>query len=435
MSLSNTFGLPFVSFSGSNGDVSSVSGLLRVSGAIGLTRATYADNNYLALRKQGLLAYKTLDEAIASWRVSGEAQLLFGTPTVTNQATIHVGEGQVLVISGGHPQNQKADVDVEYTNIIGKGIDATILTHTGDYTANQPGLRFSIASGSIQNLTINTDNAADPTSFSNGGFDIQTASQSVLLVDRVKFYGRGTSYNVAAISNGIPFYGIIRNCIFDNHCITTSQISFGNSFNGILENSTFNVRPSVISAVSFSNTTHGGNISNCTFSGVPDVALITLVDSNYIGEIDNCYFRSDTSGVLAIKASEFAAGNPARFLVTDSTFEMQGPCLSGQLGINARIVNCYMRTEQGNQHCVMLQNDSFGNPGIVTILGSRLIGNGTGLAVFSMHSGGAVSANCLIAGSYLRMPNGDVPSSSISSNITNVALSPCNVETPSSITI
>lgn len=427
---SNIFGLNPVFFSGVNGDIYATSGLLHVSGSISSTRATFADSDYIALRKQGYLAYANLQDAVESW-VSGEAFTRFGIPTDTNQATIYVGEGRVNMLRPAQPLNTKVRVTLEYINIIGRGIDATNLTPNGSFSANQMAMNWEAVSGSIQNLTINTDNDADPTSYTNGGINISTATESALLVDRIKFYGRGTSYSAPAINFNVPFHGIVRNCIFDNKAYQTYMFNCGNKFNGVIENCVFNVIPGTLAAVNFSNTSHGGNFSNCTFSGTPDVALVNLVDSNYIGEIDNCYFRSDASGVVALTMSEFAANNPSRPLITDCTFEMQGPCVSGQMGINARFMNCYMRTEQGDQHCIIMAPLTSG-PGSISVFGSRLIANGTGLSVFNAHTG---TTNCLIAGSYLRMPNGDTPGSSISSNINNVALSPCNVETPSSITI
>jgi hypothetical protein len=396
----------------------------------------YVDNDYIALRKQGLLAYYTLYEAVNAWNPGGEAALKFGNPTSTQWGTIILGCGiiQMVPFPNVLPQGTMVEIITEYINIIGQGIDATILQSNGSYFAGATGIRFQTSYFTIQNLTIN----GDDTTFGNnnlGGFSISPQNGPCNgLIQNVKFYGRANTYSASAISiNSNPFVGIIKDCIFDNYFYGGGpQVSFQSAtFNGIMDGCRF-ITPQAGYSILFGNTSHGGSITNCTFSGTPDTCLIYIFDSNYIGEISNCYFYSPTSGIPAIINTEFAQGNASRCMISDCTFEMQGTCLSGIFNSAARIYNCYMRTEQGDQSCIKMYPTTNGFPSTISIFGSRLIGAGTGLALEAVHTG---TAPCVLAGNYMRMPNGDVAGTAISNQITNVASTPFNTELPSSLTI
>jgi hypothetical protein len=398
------------------------------------SNCVYVDNDYIALRKQGLLAYATLYEAVNSWKNNGEAQRKYSTPTTTQWGTIMLGAGIIQIVPLGLPNNTFVDIDIDYLALIGLGIDATILQSNGGYSANQMAIRVLCSYFTAQNFTINGDDVV----FGNnnlGGFNISPQNgPSNALIQNIKFYARANTYSASAISLGSnPFVGIIKDCIFDNYGYGgIPQVSFQSAtFNGLLDGCRF-ITAQAGYSILFGNTSHGGSITNCTFSGTPDNALLYMFDSNYIGEISNCYFYCPTSGIPAIVNVEFAAGNASRPMISDCTFEMQGPCLTGVFNTASRVYNCYMRTEQGDQSCIKMYPTSNGAVSTISVFGSRLMGAGTGLAIEAVHTG---IAPCVLVGNYMRMPNGDVAGTAVSNQITNVASTPFNTELPSSLTI
>lgn len=435
MGAANIFDIAQLYWTGTKGDISCTGGIPLVSEfPFSASGVVYVDNNWQVLSGRGLLAYPNLYEAIASWRVSGAARTRYGIPTVLNHGIIMLGAGRVQMIPEGLPANTKANVNVENLAIIGQGIDVTSLsTYGGSFSANQNSLDINATGFSIQNLTINVDHNGDPTDANLGGMSINVVSNAI--IDRVKFYGRSNSYSAAAIeATTAAFNGIIRNCIFDDRVQAGDLVRFG-GFNGVLENCLFSIIGGTNCAINVGagSSNSKGNISNCTFSGSPaSQYFVYISDLNYLGEINNCYFTSRDSGTVGIASYEPSAGSPSQPLISDCTFEMCGPCVSGQLGISTRIVNCYCRTELGNQSAIYLAPGYFGNPGEVTVLGSTVLGAGTGLAVFVNHTG---ESNCLLAGNYLRVPQGGAAGTSVSNNIVNVAINPFNTELPSSITI
>lgn len=390
----------------------------------------YVDNDYKKLRSKGLLAYGNLSDAIDSWNIGGKANAKYGTPSLLNQATILLGAGTIQMLPAGLPQDTTFDANVEFLNIIGQGIDATTLVTNNSFSANVAAFRCAITNFSISHLTINTDHLG----YNSGGIGFISAVESNAIIDSVKFYSRNNSYSAPAIFWNIPFNGTIKNCIFDASLTSNYTINMSASFNGLIDSCIFTVHSNMNNGIRFIGgaADSAGNISNCNFSGAPNSSFITITDANYIGEINNCYFVSTRSGCVGIQSLEVSAANPSNPFITDCTFEMCGPCISGQFGINTRIMDCYMRTELGNQSCLYMSPSFFGEAGSVSIFGSRLIGAGTGLSVFSEVTG---VSNSVIVGNYLRMPNGDVPGTSISNNINNVATNPYNIELPANITI
>ncbi len=429
----NTFGLNAHFFSGFNGDLTASGGNIKSRSFQFPSRNTvYVSNDYANLSGRGVLAYGTLYEAVNSWR-SGIASGLFGMPTVVNQATIVLDAGEVQIIPVGLPQNTKVNIDFDFLNIIGQGIDSTVLKSSGSYTANQSAISASAPYFSLQDFTFNGDDVIVGNNIL--GINISTTSDCNALIQNLRFYSRGNTFSHQAISVGgsFGFVGIIKDCIFDGYLAGgVQQVSFSAPFNGIMDGCRFLTNSGTSISLHFGNTQHRGTVMNCSFSGSPDTCFIFLQDASYYGEINDCYFYSPTSGVPAIINVETSAESPARTLIRDCTFEMQGTCMSGQFSVNTRIYNCYMRTEQGDQSCIKMYPTSFGNPSQITILGSRLIGAGTGLALEAVHTG---VSNCVLAGNITRMPNGDVAGTSISNQIVNVALTPFNTELPSSLAI
>jgi hypothetical protein len=431
----NLFDVSKLFWTGTKGDISCSGGVPVISEfPFSASGVVYVDNNWQVLSGRGLLAYPNLYEAVASWRTSGAARTRYGTPNAYNHGIIMLGAGKVQMLPEGLPINTHVSVDVEHIAIVGQGIDVTSLsTYGGSWSAGANSLDVAAANFSIQNLTINQDHNCDPNDVNLGGISFSVPTSGI--IDRVKFYGRGNSYSAQSFYGGSNFNGVVRNCIFDAKGASVDIMVFQGGFNGVVENCVFNVIPGTNCAINLVNASAGdkGSISNCTFSGSPaSKYFVFIADNDYLGEINNCYFTSRDSGTVGIAAYETAAGNPSRPLITDCTFEMCGPCISGQLGIATRIVNCYCRTELGNQSCIYLAPGYFGNPGEVTVIGSTLIANGTGLCVYVNHTG---ESDCLIANNILRLPQGGSPGDSISNNIVNVALNPFNTEIPSSITI
>lgn len=374
----------------------------------------YVDRDYKKLRSKGLIAFDNVQEAIEAWDAGGVARAKFGTPTATSQATILCGAGLVYARKL-NPANSPIEVYTDYINIVGLGIDATVIgLGTGRTTSSGVAFfRFRVAHFSVRNCTLYLSISGG----SEGGISLASVA-SYGIIENVKFVtdvANGYHFN----TGGVDFSGIIRNCIFDTSNATVGnyqplQIGGGGSdtFNGIIDGCKFILGTSTHYAIYFDVSLAAGSVqgsvSNCYFEGSPLVAFIRGGDDNAFGEISNCYFRCEIAGIPAIL-------HPGSGFISDCTFQMRGACIyvpSGLAVNRLRIMNCYMLTYGDNQNCIHLISAT----GTFYLCGNRIISNGTGLAIYSDSAVNAEITHCT-----MRKPTGGGAGSSISSNITNIA--------------
>ncbi len=362
----------------------------------------YVDNDYLKLRKKGLLAYNTLQNAVQAWRDGGEAQRKFGTPSATSPCAIILGVGRLET----HNSTSAYGIDVEYLSIVGQGKDVSILASS----------------------IFTTGYLLETVVFNYGFFNFTVTSTSSLLLRQsglamggewngIKFTGNasGAPVQVAMLA------GRIVNCTFDFSSSTTTTTVFqliGGTSSGDILNCTFLGSSTVTTLYSYTGTNFTGNIRNCTFSGNVVTSLITLAGTDsYFGEISDCTLLSNSSTATGIVVSSASA---TEFMIRNCNIIGLGIAIDAIMTFRSRIQNCYLSAGDANNHAVNVRTGSTGG----NISHCRVLGHNTGRAINSVDAITMEVTNCT-----LRMPNGDVAGSSVSSNLTNRSPIPYNSET------
>lgn len=400
------------------------------------SNVVYIDDDYLNLRKKGLLAYNNLEDAVNSWATGGEADLKFGTPSATKYGTISIGCGNFATILSTSSSDY-VTISTEYLCIIGQGIDSTILSTRKSGLAYSPLIRVFVDNFIIKDLSI--DSHYNSNVYNSLILRPKTTSNASV-IENIKFFTSAAgSYDYYHIYVNGNFSGTIRNCIFDGTNLDSQFIYIDSGdFDGIITDCIFkNVSTNALVVIQVQGgVTMRGSISNCMFSGSPSEAFIRFTDSSYSGEINDCLFYSTRNGTCGISLYEVAANNGSEMFLTDSTFDMAGPCISGYMSNRTRIMDCFLKTYGGNQSCIFLSVGSFGQSESgaagFSLFGSRVLGYGTGLAIYTTYTGNVTAS---FAGNYLRLPDGGSEGDSISANILNNLTNAFNAEIPSTISI
>lgn len=355
----------------------------------------YVDNDYLKLRGKGLLAYRTLEDAVISWRAGGAAVNKYGTPSTTNRGAILVGVGTIECLS----VTSDCVIDVDFLNIIGQGKDVTILTSSAVSVGNM--VQFNVGNCVLKDLTIkapvNASRAliqAGPTF--NGNWDnIKVTGNPISVL---------TQFNPA-------LEGRITNCVFDGSAISTAINTFtlggtclAGGFFGCLFTATSS-QPIILSL----GADFQGVIRDCEFRGPVTTAVVSSTGgSGGFGGFFNCYFESESAASSFSGTSAFSG-----FSFTHCSFLSEGKVISIKSNERTKFVDCSILALVGNNHSIeLLTTSTFFN-----ISNCRVLGSGTGLAISSVDAINAIITNCA-----LKTPTGDTPGSSVSSNITNIAL-------------
>lgn len=370
----------------------------------------YVDNDYKKLRSKGLLAYRTLEEGVISWRAGGKARARYGTPSATNPALISVGAGTIETLS----VTTECLVDVDFLSVVGRGRETTILTSSAGTIDTI--LRFNTTNYLLKDLTVLGPSNA------NRVLTQSTAANWVGTWDNIRVTGNPV-LQLSIISAG--FDGKIIDCIFDGSSISTAI--------GGLEISTATITGRIVDCIflgSSSQTTlitlsadFQGKIIGCEFRGNVATALFTSTSTfGGFGEISDCYFECERSGTIGMLCNSVSG---AGFIISNSTILTEGKCMSIVGGDRLRISSCYLFVLTGNFDAIELLSGTTN----IGLYGTRVGGTGSGLAINSVSA-----VNATIVGSFLRMPTGNVPGSSISSNVTNIVNSPFNAEIPASVT-
>jgi hypothetical protein len=404
MSASNNFNLGSRKFTGSNGDVSTSNGNL-VVGSYSTPRANavYVDNDYATLSAKGILAYGTLEDAVASWRSGGAAQVRYGTPSATNPALIIVGAGQIECLIAGN--TTQLSIDVDFLTIAGTGKISTVLTTANSIT--QTMVALSAQHINLYNLTLKGTTLVQGI--------IRTAVTTYSGVwNNVKVTGDTNTSFVSFGSNLVNSF--FYDCEFDftgtanvmTNAFTISGSASGNIFK--FYNCAFSGNSGSTRLLSITGRVDEGNFIDCVFSGALNTALIQTATIYYIGNFQNCIFNSSASS----SAIGFQVNDADPEMVFEGCFfQTRGNCITGQFSNRTRILNSFLLCFGSNVDAV----SAVGAAGLA-ISNCRIVTQGTGLAINADGSLTAQITNCT-----LRKPTVNTAGSSISSNITNAASS------------
>jgi hypothetical protein len=373
----------------------------------------YLDNDYLNLRAKGLLAYNNLQDAIEAFSAGGAAAVKFGTPSATNPCAILIGVGTFETHRGA----VSYFINTDYISIIGQGKEVSILTSAYNLIGKGPMIDFNVENHILRDFQV-----------------LGTANTQCLLREaggsafpgqwiNLKIVGYHTDSSSSATIQGISLTGRIIDCDFDGTNSTGGSLfSFGGSNDtGNIEGCRFLCSSSNIAALIYSGTNLQGDILNCTFRGNingPFFSAGGAVDS-YSGTIANCDFESvNVCSSIGIQAN---GGAFNQCLIHSCNFLTGSNCIQINSGERVRIVACNLASIQNstNVDAILIKSGSTG----CSISNCRIVGNGTGLAIKA-----EAAVTCAITNCALRMPNGDVAGSSISSNITNNASMAFNAE-------
>lgn len=372
----------------------------------------YVDNDYAKLRSKNLLAYGTLEEAVASWR-NGPASGKYGATHSGNPGTILLGAGFIR----SHTGNVSYQVDIDYLNIIGVGKDSTILS-TNVSINNGVILGLQAEHINLSNFTI-TNTIDCPYAFS------QSASGMEGKFFNLKFNGpSNSSSRFLQFDNSLN--GVIENCEFDFSKRTTnsvtSDILINGNFGGRLDNCIFKFN-SFSSTIINTSAGSSGVLSDCWFRGNVNGYVLNFGGaSTQLLEINDCRFETEYGKGI------YSSTVPFSVLITDSSFVTSGTCLEFLGTTSTKIANCHFNCYRGDGSAIICSGGTNNNG--MTMFSSRVLGNGTGLGILAVPS--TIITTGAISHNILRMPNGDINGSSISSNFVNTIATPFNSELTSS---
>jgi hypothetical protein len=373
------------------------------------SKCIYVDNDWQAMRQQGLLAYSNLGDALNAWDSNGEATKRFGYPSATAPATIILGAG--IIPCGQTEPGGTPYVNNDYVHIIGQGVDVTILTNTvssnGGIINFQPAALHNI----ITNLTIKCG-----TSCSYGIYWTLGTNWTGLL-NNVKVTGTPSNQFVTFASTN--FRGTFENCIFDFSSYTGSSNPFqlGNNNSGTIRSCSFIASSSCPTAF-YTAGNDGFYCTGCTFSGSPTGELVKIDGFTSNGRFVGCIFEAFTGKCVTVTLTS----------TPEVTFEACNFFTYGDVALSlgatklTKIINCQIETASSNKDAILLTAGSTG----CIIFGCRIIGQGTGKAINSVSTMAAEISHCT-----LRKPfHSNTPQNglSISSNIQNQIWNPNNVE-------
>lgn len=384
--------------------------------AIPSSNCVYVDNDYIGLRAKGLLAYRTVEDAVVSWRAGGEARIKYGTPTATSRGTIILGAGKIE--SAKSTTTTEVDIDVDYLNVVGQGKDATIVTTVNSLSQNI----LAIAATNINFFDFTLFGSTTASSI----FRLAVATYSGTW-HNVKITGDAISNYVAFGVGSVNMVGAaFYDCEFDfSNGTATPSAAMNLGGSGDLNvwkffNCVFKANSSVNKILSMTGKVLDGHFVNCMFIGNTAQSLVESGNVYYLGSFRNCVFDSSSStSAIGLKISD----TDPEMIIQGCVFTCRGSCISGGLTNRTRIVNNDFH-EYGTNIDVI---NCIGAIGFV-IYGCRLMTNGTGLAINADTVFNAQISHCT-----LRKPTVNTPGSSISANITNVITTPFNSEVDTSV--
>lgn len=315
--------------------------------------AVYVDKNADVFTALGLIAYDNVTDAVASWQ-SGTALAEYGTPSATNPGMILIGVGQFDIT---------ASTLVTATDLHFQGSSkyATILKATGTITGN---VFIDVRGARAQFSDMTLDGAGFA---ANYGILNQSGNATNVKITNLRFLN--FTGNAIDLGGGNASELVVESCEFISSVQGVPVINFAGTYSGStnIQDCEFDIAGGGILIDIAPNGTVEAVIKDCTMRNTAAAGINQQNTTNFIGRIEN------TSIVCA------------------------GQCISFEGA--AKFMGCYFLSTSGNAHAVVLNSNG-------TIFhSSRILGNGTGLAI----SGSSFSTevtNCAV-----RNPNGDTPGS------------------------
>lgn len=355
------------------------------------SNVVYLDRDYKKLRSKGLIAYGTLEEAVASHRPGGQAYNKYGPYSADNTP--------LILGNGVFTQAASVSIDVQYLTI------ASISGNPKDF----------YITGSVSGNLISVD--VDYVSFYN--FRIANTAEN-----HSAFLANGNKANVV-------WSGIL-------HFSTAGPIGrfiSSNGLSGRIEKCRLHAQTGATNGNVFTfigGTTHDFTMEDYYIDQGPTGGLIIDGAGTVSGRWSRGFVTNSGGGALiALNWSGLIEdlvldpnGSDLNFLLYNGVLSGTMRNVSGksQLGVvhtSATFVGtldkCYLISTGSNAYAVKIGDGA-------KMRYSTLIGNGTGEAV----NGGAVTAE--ITQCILRKITGDAAGSSVSAAITNSASTPFNVE-------
>lgn len=371
------------------------------------SKCVYVDNDAQALRQQGLLAFNNLGDALNSWDSNGEATKRFGYPSATAPATIILGGGTIT--SGQTEAGGTCYLNNDYVNIIGQGVDITILTNAASSNDGIINYQPSALHNVISHFTIKCG-ASSTYAIKWTGF-----SWTSLLND-IKVNGNPSSGFI--FFSSANFRGTFENCIFDFSAQTGTAIpcQLGNANSGIIRSCSF-IGSSTCPNVLYTAGNDNFYCVGCTFSGSVTSELVKIDGFTSNGRFVGCIFEAFTGRCVTITLSS----TPEVTFEACNLYSAGNVCFSIASSPLTKIINCFIETTSSNKEGILLNAGSTG----CVIFGCRIIGQGSGKAINSSIVVGIEVSHCT-----LRKPSANTATqgSSIGSTIQNIIWNPNNVE-------
>lgn len=364
----------------------------------------YVDLDATELSDQGHLAYTTVEAAYASWRPTGAAYVLYGVPSVTNRPGIVIGIGTFtpvgtithdvpyLTVKGSTDNALNHEITISSSGAL---FDQTVdnaafvnlrLTNTGSGTVFQ--VNDAIAADSDY---YNLDGSGSAGLF-GGNYFINNSSGNIS--------GRWKRIKLYAHSGHGLMFGFVRNFLAEDW-----EIFYNLGGAGPLDidaDRTVIFRNTRLTGDADDNSAFLINNGGHVFDGIIDGMTVEAVDLSFLGTSGG-----NTAGIGGFITGLRGGANGLALFTQGlcAGFEFTGTLDNSRIGVtNAHTDACH--GGDGSRFTY-----------------SRIIGTGNGLAISNMASVTIEIAQC-----ELRMPNGDIPGSSVSGSIDNSADTPFNTE-------